>query len=276
MDLASLLTVRALQLRPTMRTIAALVFCALAGAACGDASQGSDWEDTAAGGDGSPGSMFEDASPVSTTHDAGTDAPPDEPSPPRDAGSSHDAGSKPEAGGSGPKTNSPLAPIVGYEQINLTETCGSCGSHAGAISLGFFSGDTSTSAVTAIEQSVYSNFGLPCRPGASSLAAVYNDYLAKKGLPWKAVVFTSSSDVQSYIDKGSPVVANTVQWGGHYVAIYGLKASSSGTMMVYFSDGTTGTGLSGSSLPTGNLKEWTWSSFLSDAASGEYIGFAHQ
>ena len=263
-------------------TTAFLVLCVPVLTACGDAPQGSDWGGPASGddagpatgADGSPAATPGDASPAPTGHDAGADA---APSKPHDAGSAHDASPKPSEGGSSaPQTSNPLVPIVGYEQINLTESCGSCGSHAGAVALGFFSGDTSTSAVTAIEQSVYSDFGLACRPGASSLAPVYDDYLAKKGLPWKAQVFTSSSSVQGYIDSGSPVVANTRQWGGHYVAIYGLKASSSGTMMVYFSDGTNGTGLSGSGLATGNLKEWTWSSFLSDAASGEYIGFVHQ
>jgi hypothetical protein len=161
----------------------------------------------------------------------------------------------------------PLSPIVGYEQINLTESCGSCGSHAGAICLGYFSHDTSVGAVAAIEQDVYSDFGLPCRPGPSDLLSAYNGYLRAKSLPWKAVYFTSSSDVLGYIERGSPVVAHVDMWGGHYVSIYGLTGGT-----VFFSDGTIGTGLSGSSLPTGNLKKWPWSSFL-EHATGEYIGF---
>jgi hypothetical protein len=196
---------------------------------------------------------------------------------PRDAGgdtsTTHDGGKQVDAGA----PSNPLSPVVAYEQYNLTESCGSCGSHAGAVAMGYFWGNTSTSQVLTIEEGLYSNYGLPCRPGPGDLVTAYNKYLTKwlQDLPWKAVYFTSSSDVQGYIDKGSPVIANTSQWGGHYVAIYGLKPDGNGTTMVYFSDGTAGTGLS-ESLPTGNLKEWTWSSFLAYAATDQYIGFQHQ
>jgi hypothetical protein len=261
----------------------AFILSAFLIAGCGDAAQG--WSETPSGADdpGAPpppqvgGATDGSVASVEPGDDGGVEAGTTDgaegASPPDAAPGLSDGGAS-----AAPASTNPLSPVVSYEQINLTESCGSCGSHAGAVSLGYFWGDTSASAVQVIEQSVYSNYGLPCRPGPSALVSAYNLYLAKwqKSVPWKAVLFTSSSEVAGYIAKGSPVVANTKQWGGHYVAIYGLKANSKGTTMVYFSDGTSGTGLSDGSLSTGNLKEWTWSSFLAEAATGEYIGFVHQ
>ncbi len=177
--------------------------------------------------------------------------------------------------GSPPTVGNPLSPVVGYEQVNLTESCGSCGSHSGAVCMGFFYGTSSVSTVTSVENDIYGNYGLPCGPGSSSLASAYTKYLANNNLPWTPVVFQDSSQVLGYLQKGSPVVAHTRQWGGHYVAIYGLVTGSSGKTTVYFSDGAYDDGLN-NTLPTGNLKQWDWSTFLGDAAIGDYIGFVHK
>lgn len=172
--------------------------------------------------------------------------------------------------------SNPLSPIVGYEQINLSDTCGSCGSHAGAICMGYFYGTSDVSVVTSIENDIYSNYGLPCGPGSSALAAAYTQYFANNNLPWSPVVFQDPSQVLGYLQSGSPVVAHTVQWGGHYVTVYGLVTDSSGATTVYFSDGAYDDGLN-NTLPTGNLKQWDWSTFLNEAATlNDFIGFVHK
>jgi len=164
----------------------------------------------------------------------------------------------------------PLSPVVGFEQFNLSETWGSCGSHSGAVAIAKLEHDGKVVDVKAIEKALYYNYGgrVDGGPGAVTLEGVYNKYFKAHGMPYKAVLFHSSSSVLHYIDTGSPVVAHTSQWGGHYVAIYGLVGGE-----VYFSDGCVSDGVS-ASLPRGNLKKWAWSTFL-HYAKGDYIAFVH-
>lgn len=160
----------------------------------------------------------------------------------------------------------PLTSVVGFAQINLTTTSGSCGSHASAVAAAKLRGIGSAAIARDIEVMIYGYAGMKSRPGIATVAAAVNRYLTYRNVPWKAVVFHSSSAVAGYIASGSPVIANTSQWGGHYVTIFGLKGGA-----VHFSDGTRNDGVS-AALATGYLKTWSWSSFLG-YARGNYIGF---
>lgn len=164
-----------------------------------------------------------------------------------------------------PPTN-PLSGVVGFAQINLTTTSGSCGSHASAVAAAKLRNLESATIARDIETMIYGYEGMDSRPGVTTVAAAVNRYLAYRAVPWKAVVFHDSGAVAGYLAKGSPVIANTSQWGGHYVAIYGLKDGQ-----VYFSDGTFNDGVS-ATLSTGYLKRWSWSTFLT-YSKGNFIGF---
>lgn len=165
-----------------------------------------------------------------------------------------------------PPPSNPLSGVVGFAQINLTTTSGSCGSHASAVAAAKLRNLESATIARDIETMIYGYDGMDSRPGVTTVAAAVNRYLAYRAVPWRAVVFHDSSAVEGYLAKGSPVIANTSQWGGHYVAIYGLKDGQ-----VYFSDGTFNDGVS-ATLSTGYLKRWSWSTFLT-YSKGNYIGF---
>ena len=165
----------------------------------------------------------------------------------------------------------PLAPIVGYEQINLTEAWGSCGSHSGAVAIARIEHDGTVADVEAIENALYYTYGgrVYGGPGAATLAGVFDRYLNAHGIPYHAVVFHTHTEVLGYLQAGSPVVTNTTQWAGHYVTIYGLTGGN-----VYFSDGTQSDGISSATLPRGNLKVWPWATFL-QYVKGNYIALVH-
>ncbi len=169
-------------------------------------------------------------------------------------------------------TTNPLSPFAGYAQINLTTTWGSCGSHSGGVSVAYLRGLTTNDEAEQVESAIYWDYGgrVYGGPGRSDLAASINAYMSAKKVPYKAFLFSDGDAVQGYIDSGTPVIANTNQWGGHYVAIYGL-VDEGGTVYVHFSDGAFNDGLS-SSYSTGYLKKWKWSSLRSHVTSG-YIGF---
>lgn len=171
-----------------------------------------------------------------------------------------------------PETTNPLSPVAGYAQINLTSDWGSCGSHSGGVSIAFLRGLTTNGEAEQVESDIYWKYGgrVYGGPGRSTLAEAFNAYMAAKGVGYQAFLFSDGDAVKGLIDAGTPVVAHTVQWGGHYVAIYGL-VDEGGTMKVYFSDGASSDGVS-ASLPTGYLKKWNWSTLRSYIKSG-YIGF---
>jgi hypothetical protein len=172
-------------------------------------------------------------------------------------------------------TANPLPHVVGYTQINLTSSWGSCGSHSGGVGIGYLRGFATVSQATQVESDIYWNHGgrVYGGPGRSTLASAFNSYLNAKGVPYTAYLFSDSATVLERIKAGTPVVANTNQWGGHYVCIYGL-VEEGGTWKVYFSDGAYNDGL-GAGLATGYLKKWNWSTLKAHVTSG-YVGFKHK
>jgi hypothetical protein len=170
-----------------------------------------------------------------------------------------------------PPITNPLTGIAGYAQINLSSTSGSCGSHSGAVAIAYRKGlRNDVPATTAIEQAIYKK--VPLAPGEAALKTGYDAYMSGAGIPYKSVSIGAGS-VLSYLQAGSPVVAHVYN---HYVCIYGLTQES-GSSYVYFSDGATGYGTSGSwSIgASGHLRKMGWSAFQAKMYGG-YIGFAHK
>jgi uncharacterized repeat protein (TIGR01451 family) len=170
-----------------------------------------------------------------------------------------------------PAITNPLSGVAGYTQINLSSTYGSCGSHSGAVAIAYLKGLRSDVAgTTAIEKSIYGK--VPYGPGESELESGYNSYMNGAGVPYSSVGIGSAS-VLGKIQAGIPVVAHVYN---HYVSIYGLTQES-GTWYVYFSDGATGYGTSGSwSIgASGHLRKMGWSAFQGKMYGG-YISFAHK
>jgi hypothetical protein len=221
-------------------------------AGCGDGSL-----DEIAVAEADAGEAFEEPTPAIEISDPGVEF---EPVARGDDAGSADAPPTPAA------PSNPLSGVVGFAQINLTTTAGSCGSHASAVAAASLRGLASAAIARDIEVMIYGYDGMRSRPGVTTVAAAVNRYLAYRSVPWKAVVFHDATAVAGYVAKGSPVIANTSQWGGHYVAIYGLKDGQ-----VHFSDGTYNDGVT-ATLSTGYLKRWSWSTFLA-YSKGNFIGF---
>ena len=169
----------------------------------------------------------------------------------------------------------PLSPFLGFKQLNSTDTWGSCGSHSGGVAIGYLRGYHTTAQDRQVESDLYWHYGgrVHGGPGLATLANTYNKYMTAHGVPYKAFTFGDSSAVYGRIQAGTPVVAHTAMWGGHYVCIRGLRVEG-GVWKVYFSDGIYHDGVS-AVLPVGYLKRWNWSSLRAYIRAG-YIGFSHK
>jgi hypothetical protein len=170
-----------------------------------------------------------------------------------------------------PAITNPLTGVAGYTQINLSSTYGSCGSHSGGVAIAYLKGlRNDVAGTTAIEKAIYGK--VPYGPGESELKSGYNSYMNGAGVPYTSASIGSGS-VLAKIKAGIPVVAHVYN---HYVSIYGLTEEN-GTWYVYFSDGATGYGTSGSwSIGAGgHLRKMGWSAFQGKMYGG-YISFVHK
>lgn len=163
-------------------------------------------------------------------------------------------------------TSNPLSPVIGWQQFDTSHDSGSCGSHAGAVAMAYFRGTTNDSDGMSIEHWIYD--GVPLLPASSDLLSRYNEYMNDNGIPYSAYVFGDPGSVLGLIQSGTPVVAHTTLWGGHYVTVYGLIGDT-----VYISDGVCGDGGAGI-LTYGNLKTGSWAAFTGYVV--DFIGFSHK